>query len=179
MDLFTVGSGKKQNATEEELLAAFADDKARGEGLSLEDEDGSALVATGEDFGPYTLEYFPSKRGGTHLKARDELKKQEVQTAMVDYFRGGSAWRDSHSWREVEDDKGGLVTVLATISAVAPWVLMVAGIIFIGHAVSRVLFLGEPAGRAAAWGFAGLVCLIIGPVFATRAGFRGTPRAGG
>ena len=98
--------------TEEELLAAFADDRARGEGLSLEDEDGSILVATGEGFGPYTLEHFPSERSGTHLRACDELKKGEVQAAMLDYLRGGSAWRESYSWREVEDETGGLVAVL-------------------------------------------------------------------
>jgi hypothetical protein len=171
MDLFTIGSGRRQNVSEEELLAAFADDKARGEGLFLENEDGSTLVATGEDFGPYTLEYFPSKRSGTHLKACDELKKQEVRTAMVDLFRGGLAWRESYSWREVADEKDGLVTVLAAISAIAvPRVLVVVGIISIAYALARVVSLDKPA---ALWGLAGLLCLIIGAVFAMRTPFRG------
>ncbi len=82
MNLFTVGSGRKQDVTEEDLLAVFADDRVRGEGLTLENEDGSALVATGEAFGPYTLEHFPSERSGTHLRACDEFKKQEVQGAI-------------------------------------------------------------------------------------------------
>jgi hypothetical protein len=173
MDLFTFGSGRSQNVSEEELLAALADDKAHGEGFSLENEDGSASVATGEEFGPYTLEYFPSKRSGTHLRTCDELKKQEVRTAMVDFFRGGLAWRESYSWHEVADDKGGLVTVLAALLAVAPWVLVVVGIISLAHTVARVVFVGKPAGGAALWGFAGLLCLIIGAAFAMRTWFRG------
>ncbi len=106
MHLFTIGLERKQDVTEEELLAAVADDRARGEGLFLEDGDGSTLVAKGEAFGPYTLEHFPSVRNGTHLNACDELKQAEFQGAMVDYLRGGSAWRESYSWREVEDEKG-------------------------------------------------------------------------
>jgi hypothetical protein len=177
MHLFTIGTGRKQDVTEEELLEAFADDKARGEGLSLEDEDGSALVATGEGFGPYTLEHFPSPRSGTHLKARDELKKGEVQVAMLDYLRGGSAWRESYSWREVEDEKGGLVAALAALQAAAPWVLVVVGMIGVSHSASRFLFLGEPTGIAAISGFAGLVCLIVGGAFAVRNRLVGAPRA--
>jgi hypothetical protein len=120
---------------------AFADDGARGEGLSLEDEDGSLLVATGEGFGPYTLEHFPSERSGTHLRACDEFKKGEVQAAMLDDLRGGTAWRESYSWREVEDEKGGLVAALTALSAAAPWVLIAVGVTGVSHASSRVLFL--------------------------------------
>ena len=94
MNLVTAGSGEKRGITEEDLLAAFADDEARGEYIFLVNEDGSLLQAVGEGFGPYTLEYFPSERSGTHLRACDELKKQEVRDAMLDYLRGGSAWRD-------------------------------------------------------------------------------------
>ena len=98
MKLWTLASGEKRSVTEKELLAAFLDDEARGEGISLEGEDGATLLAAGEGFGPYILEYFPSPRSGTHLRACDELKKQEVQDAMVDYLRGGSVWRESYSW---------------------------------------------------------------------------------
>lgn len=176
MNLFTIGSGKKQDVTEEELLAAFADDRARGEGLFLENEDRTTLVATGEGFGPYTLEHFPSVKSGTHLKACDELKKGEVQSAMVDYLRGGSAWRESHSWREVEDEKGGLVAVLAAFSRATPWVLIVVGLIGFSHATSRILYLGDPAGIVAIGGFAGLVCLITGVALAVRNWSREAPR---
>jgi hypothetical protein len=109
MKLWTLGSGEKRDITEKELLAAFLDDEARGEGIYLESDDGATLLAAGEGFGPYTLEYFPSPRSGTHLRARDELKKQEVRDAMVDYLRGGSAWRESYTWREVADEKSKAV----------------------------------------------------------------------
>ena len=35
----------------------------------LEDDGGSTPLATGEGFGPYTLEWFPAAKSGTHLKA--------------------------------------------------------------------------------------------------------------
>src|SRR4051812_29418055 len=113
MGLFTIGTGRTPGVTEAQLLAAFEDDRARGEGLILEADDGSMLVAAGEGFGPYSLEFFPAERVGTHLKACDELKKDEVRAAMLDYVRGGSTWRESRAWREVLDEMGGLAAAPA------------------------------------------------------------------
>jgi hypothetical protein len=179
--LWTLGSGEKQDITEKELRAAFLDDEARGEGIFLESEDGATLLAAGGGFGPYTLEYFPSPSKGTHLRACDELKKQEVQDAMVDYLRGGSAWRESYAWREVEDEKseGCLRVVLALTLAVAPWLLIIAGMSFIVYALGK--FLAFPGGGDAVWGIAGLICLILGALFvlALRTRSRSTPGAGG
>ena len=55
--------------------------------------------------------------------------------------------------------------------------LIVVGMIGVSHSASRFLFLGEPAGNAAIWGFAGLVCLIVGVALAVRNRFAGAPRA--
>jgi hypothetical protein len=181
MKLCTLGSGEKRNITEKDLLAAFLDDEARGEAIYLESEDGASLLAAGEGFGPYTLEYFPSPRSGTHLRACDELKKQEIQDAMVDYLRGGSAWRESYPWREVEDEKseGCLTVVLAPTLVAAPWLLIIAGMSFIVYAVGKLISFSE--GSEALWGFAGLVCLTFGAMFvlALRTRSRSTPGAGG
>ena len=43
MNLVTAGSGEKRGITEEDLLAAFADDEARGEYIILSNEDGSSF----------------------------------------------------------------------------------------------------------------------------------------
>ena len=66
---------------------------------------------------------------------------------------------------------------MSVLSAAMPWVLIVVGMIGVSHAVSRALFLGEPTGIVAIWGFAGLICLIIGVAFAVRNRFRSAPRA--
>ena len=180
MKLHTIGSGEKRDITEKELLAAFLDDEARGEGIYLESEDGVTLLAAGEGLGPYTLEYFPSPRSGTHLRARDELKKQEVQDAMVDYLRGGSAWRESYAWREVADEKseGCLTIVLAPSLVAVPWLLTIAGMSCIVYAVGK--FIAFPEGSEARWGLAGLVCLLLAAMFvlALRTRSRSMPGAG-
>jgi hypothetical protein len=172
MKLWTLGSGEKRDITEKELLTAFLDDEARGAGIYLESEDGATLLAAGEGFGPYTLEYFPSPRSGTHLRARDELKKQEVRDAMVDYLRGGSAWRESYAWREVADEEseGCLTIVLAPALVVVPWLLTIAGMSFIVYAVGKLI--AFPEGSEALWGLAGLVCLLLAAMFVLALGTR-------
>ncbi len=69
------------------------------------------------------------------------------------------------------------MAVLTALTTAAPWVLIVVGGIAFSHAVSRILFLVEPAGIVAIMGIAGLVCLLIGVAFAVRNGFRGAPEA--
>jgi hypothetical protein len=161
MDLITGGSGNKRNVTEEQLLAAFASDKALRDWVGLANEDGSILRAVGEGFGPYTLELFPSKRSGTHLMAAAELKKQEVRDALVDYLRGGSAWRNSYTWLEVDDETFGgcLQMILMSISVL----LIVAGVCFIVYALGKTITF--PEGTEAHWSVTGLICLGLGAVF--------------
>lgn len=168
MDLFTIGSGMKREVSEGELVSALADDKARGEGISLHREDGATLVATGEGFGPYQLEHFPGGHAASHLRASGELKKDEVRAALVDYLRGGTAWRDAYTWREIADEETGLAAVLAWIAAIIPGALVAAGFVLIAYAASGMIFSGGPAGRAWIRGIAGLGCLILGGLLAWR-----------
>ena len=106
MNAFTPDRGRVLVASEERLGAEFEDFDSH---FLLEDDGGSTPLATGEGFGPYTLEWFPAAKSGTHLKAAEGLKRAEVLVAMLDYFRGGSAWRESRPWREVEDERPGLL----------------------------------------------------------------------
>ena len=104
MIAFTPDCGQKRVATEQEVRAEFEDFSAH---FMLEDDEGSRLLATGEGFGPYALEWFPAERSGSHLKAAEELKRSEVLAAMLDYLRGGSAWREARPWHEVADEQPG------------------------------------------------------------------------
>jgi hypothetical protein len=93
-------------ATEEELTAAFQEHRDHGyRCFQLHRDDGAYLSAIGEGFGPYTLEWFPAEKTGTHLRVAEELKSQEVLAAMLDYLHGGSSWRKSSTWQEVGDEK--------------------------------------------------------------------------
>jgi hypothetical protein len=104
MFAFTPDRGKKLVATEEAVRAEF---EVFDSHFMLEDDAGSALLATGEGFGPFSLEWFPAPRTGRHLEAAETLKRDEVLAAMLAYFRGDPAWRESHPWVEVDDPKPG------------------------------------------------------------------------
>lgn len=117
MIVFTPDRGRKQVTTEEEARAEFAHFDTH---FMLEDDEGSALVATGEGFGPYALEWFPARRGGSHLKSVEQLKRAEVLAAMIDYLRGGSAWRESRPWCEITDEQPGWLDRLLMGSWRAP-----------------------------------------------------------
>ncbi len=41
------------------------------------------------------------------MKAVEELKRSEVLAAMLDFLRGGSAWRESRPWCEVAAEEPG------------------------------------------------------------------------
>jgi hypothetical protein len=98
--------GKTIVSTEKELAVAFEEHQAHGDlCFQLHGDDGAYLSAIGEGFGPYTLEWFPSERTGTHSRAAEELKRHEVLEALLDFLRGGSAWRKSRTWHEVEDER--------------------------------------------------------------------------
>ena len=90
MNAFTPDRGRVQVLAEEGVRDEF---EVFDSHFMLEDDGGSALLATGAGFGPYTLEWFPAAKSGRHLKAAEELKRDEILAAMLDYFRGGSTWR--------------------------------------------------------------------------------------
>jgi hypothetical protein len=97
---------RKTVSTEKEITVAFVEHRDHGDRcFQLHRDDGAYLSAIGEGFGPYTLEWFPGEKIGTHLRVAEELKSQEVLGALLDFLRGGSAWRESHTWHEVEDEQ--------------------------------------------------------------------------
>src|SRR4051812_17373133 len=102
MIALTPDRGRVAVATEKDVLAEF---DALDLYFMIEAEDGTALMATGEGFGPYALEWFPAPKTGMHLKAVEELKRSEVLQAMLAFFHGDTSWRLSCNWIEVEDLK--------------------------------------------------------------------------
>jgi hypothetical protein len=90
MKLETEVSNPKEDVTKEDLLAAFGDDKARGVYILLRADDGSYIVATGEGWRPYTLEFFPTAASRRYERASGELTKDEVRSAFLDFLEGGT-----------------------------------------------------------------------------------------
>jgi hypothetical protein len=116
MIVFTLERGRKRVETEGEVRSEFEDFSLH---FLLESHDGSGLLATGEGFGPFALEWFPAKRTGSHLRATEELKRSEVLAAMLDYHRGDSAWRERFAWCDVEDGPTGWLDRL--LAGMWPW----------------------------------------------------------
>lgn len=108
MFAFTPDRGKKPVESEEDVRREF---EVFDVYFMLDAEDGTALQAAGEGFGPFALEWFPAKRDGAHLKLDEELKRSEVLAAMLDYFHRKP--RRQGEWVEVEDLKPGLLARLA------------------------------------------------------------------
>jgi hypothetical protein len=99
--------GRTTVSSEKELTVAFEEHRDHGHDscIQLYNDDGEYLSAIGEGFGPYILEWFPREKTGIHLRVAEELKSQEVLEALLSFLRGGSAWRESHTWHEVEDER--------------------------------------------------------------------------
>lgn len=89
--------------TSQTLEEVFADDLRRGEFIILEANENTFLQASGEGDGPYVLEY---KEAGKQFQALDQLTKNEVEKAFLDYLRGGSQWRTMRQWKELPEKKG-------------------------------------------------------------------------
>lgn len=73
-------------------------------GIVLARDGGEHVSATGEGFGPYTVEWFPAEKTGSHLRVNEELKCREVLGIFLAFFRDGPGWRESVAWVEVEDE---------------------------------------------------------------------------
>jgi hypothetical protein len=109
MFAFTPDRGRKPVETEEAVRAEFQTSDVY---FMLEDEEGATLLAAGEGFGPYTLEWFPAIWTGKHLKSTQELKRAEVLAAMLAFFRGEPGWRGPFDWQEADDPKPTLLARL-------------------------------------------------------------------
>jgi hypothetical protein len=104
--MFILTPDRKTVSTQKELTARFEEHRDHGyRCFQLHGDDGAYLSAIGEGFGPYILEWFPRETVGIHLRVAEELKSQEVLDALLDFLSGGSAWRESYAWHEVEDEK--------------------------------------------------------------------------
>ncbi|MCH8828851.1 MAG: hypothetical protein IID45_04660 [Planctomycetes bacterium] len=114
MDLKTAQSISAKNATQEQIENAFADDQGRGEFIILATDDGSFIQAAGEMDGPYFLEY-RDESSDKHFRSTKEVTKKQVKAAFLDYFRGGSTWRESFIWEEIESSKGCFAVFLLTL----------------------------------------------------------------
>jgi len=106
MTAFTPDIGMKQVVDEATLAEMFADFDSY---FLVDRDDGQSLLATGQGFGPYFLSWFPGKTAGARRKSSGDLSKPQVWAAMLDFSRGGTAWRDERSWSELEIAKPGLL----------------------------------------------------------------------
>jgi hypothetical protein len=105
--------GRETVSTEKEFTEAFEKHRDHGYAcIQLHGDDGAYLSAVGEGFGPYVLEWFPGEPTGRHLRASEELKSLEILEKFLGFLRGGTAWRVSLTWHEVEDEKPPLTARL-------------------------------------------------------------------
>lgn len=91
-----------ENATEAEIRNAFADDRGRGEFIILSDAHQVYIQASGEDDGPYALEY---REGGadSHFECTRDINKGEVEAAFLKYLRRDDSWKADFPWRKLEN----------------------------------------------------------------------------
>ena len=119
MDLETAQSISIKNATKDDIQNAFSDDCGRGEFIILSTDDGSFIQAAGEKDGPYTLEYRDAS-SEEHFTATEEVMKEEVKSAFLDYLHGRTTWRESRAWNELESSKGCFTVLLFTLTTLSP-----------------------------------------------------------
>jgi len=101
MKLETAKSLGFAQVSEQQLRDAFADDKGRGEFAILSQQPEVYIQASGEDNGPYVLEY---REGDAdhHFSAGDTFRKEDVLRAFLWYLAGDARWRSEFSWHTLE-----------------------------------------------------------------------------
>ncbi len=85
------------DATEADIRQAFADDAGRGEFIILAAADQVFLQASGEDDGPYALEYREGS-GDRHFRCTRDLTKAEVEGAFLKYLNRDARWKTDFPW---------------------------------------------------------------------------------
>jgi len=83
--------------TEADIRNAFADDRGRGEFIILSESDEVFIQASGEDDGPYALEY---REGSSdrHFRCTRDLTKAEVEDAFLKYLNRDAGWETDFPW---------------------------------------------------------------------------------
>jgi hypothetical protein len=101
MKLESAGSRRFPEVNEQQLRQTFDDDERRGEFVILSQAPEVYLQASGEEDGPYSLEY----RAGDadqHFSAAGELRKADVLRAFVWYLAGDARWQSEFSWEKLD-----------------------------------------------------------------------------
>lgn len=101
MNLECAKSIASSNATEADILNAFADDAGRGEYIILSQSEQVYMQACGEGDGPYTLEYRQGSQD-RHYQCPLDLTKSQVKTAFLKYLDGDTSWQHDHEWQQLE-----------------------------------------------------------------------------
>ena len=101
MKLETAESIGFDQVSEQQLLDAFADDNGRGEFVNLSEKPEVYIQASGEDDGPYALE-FRDGDADHHFSAGDTFRKADVLRAFLWYLTGDTRWRSEYSWQKLE-----------------------------------------------------------------------------
>ncbi len=101
MELETQGGMYSGIAKESDIIAAFVDDKKRGEFVILSKSEQVYIQAAGEGFGPYTLEYRDGDEDH-HFQCTKELSKPDVQSAFIGYLKGDRSWKSNLQWKPLD-----------------------------------------------------------------------------
>jgi hypothetical protein len=85
--------------TEEQLGEAFRDDAGRGECIILSQQPDVFIQASGEDDGPYVMEY-RDQDDDHHFRADTDLSKADVLRAFLWYLARDERWRTDFPWQK-------------------------------------------------------------------------------
>ena len=101
MKLETAESLSFAQVTEAQLLEAFREDLRRGEFIILSQQPEIYIQASGENEGPYRLEY-RERAADHHFYAAGDYRKEDVQRAFQWYLAGDSRWQTEFPWKKEE-----------------------------------------------------------------------------
>src|SRR6266487_200927 len=100
MKLQTAGTRGFPEVNEQQLRQTFDDDERRGEFVILSQAPEVYIQASGDEDGPYSLEYRDGD-GDHHFSAVGELRKEDVPRAFLWYLAGDTRWRSELSWEKM------------------------------------------------------------------------------
>jgi len=113
MKIETAGAIHVENATLDDLGAAFADDAGRGEFIILSRGEYEFIQAGGEGDGPYAIEY---REGDAQYEAAEELPKQKAALLFLQYYQGDPAFKTACTWKPLKTKSGRLGLALLCVA---------------------------------------------------------------